>query len=417
MIDFKEKLSEVLENSRERFTNPLFYSFVISWCAFNWKVPVGLIWYTSTEIKDLGYETVFDFVGQNITAPFWAPFGIAILYTLLSPLFRNLLSVLTAFFNGVGNRISFKAAGKAPISVELYFESQENLKKAQKDFADVVTTGKDKDKVISESQHSVAYAQKQVADLQSERNNHLTLITAAQDALKKEQDEFDEFKIKMSNPTPLVAYYILTAKNDTGDIVQNIRIHFGGFTVGILDRKYEIRNYFFHPEKYQVLMSLYNKETKKSIYFDIAKHKSNNDNLVLVGFLNDRPITLTLDDSNEPQKPLLIDNTIFPTPVVLRYKDGTTRTFVIKIVDGNIIFTEPASESLIEMNAMLMGNENIEPKLRLAIQYVLSKIQIRPSDYENFEANIFNSIMNKTAREFIVTQLSDERSKLTVSNR
>ena len=94
-----EKISEVWGNIKDRLTNPLLFSFFCSWLIFNWEIPVSLIWYDSEQIKVSGHNSIFQFIHCKLNKEhsFLYPILFAIFYTLLIPIIRNGISILTLY--------------------------------------------------------------------------------------------------------------------------------------------------------------------------------------------------------------------------------------------------------------------------------------------------------------------------------
>lgn len=89
-----EKLSDILENIKERTSNPLVFTFVISWIFFNWKVSVALVWFDAKQIEAYGFKSIFDFIyySTNYLDSFIFPLLIAIAYTVFMPLISSWVS-------------------------------------------------------------------------------------------------------------------------------------------------------------------------------------------------------------------------------------------------------------------------------------------------------------------------------------
>jgi len=108
-----DKVKDILSSIRDRFANPLIFSFACSWIVINWQIPVALLWYNSKDIEKTGSKTIFDFISQRLDATngFWHPLFFAVAYTVLIPVVRNLIRFL--FSNKqVGRKLEFKSAKK-----------------------------------------------------------------------------------------------------------------------------------------------------------------------------------------------------------------------------------------------------------------------------------------------------------------
>lgn len=136
-----EKLKEIYSNIRDRFTNPLVFSFVCAWIIINWKVTVALIWYNPEEIRKTGCETIFEFISDKVNTGtgILHPFYLALGYTLLMPIVKNLIS---AFYTWTGTwgenwNLSISKGGKIPIGK--YFKLRENYDRRTKILEKVIS--------------------------------------------------------------------------------------------------------------------------------------------------------------------------------------------------------------------------------------------------------------------------------------
>jgi hypothetical protein len=82
-----DKISEILDDIKLRLTSPFLLSFFISWCLWNWKITLGLLWYDSTALEQHGWSSVWEFVKTSGSGfkLFWGPFISAVVYTTAFP--------------------------------------------------------------------------------------------------------------------------------------------------------------------------------------------------------------------------------------------------------------------------------------------------------------------------------------------
>src|SRR5215475_11842150 len=88
-----ENFKDILASFKDRFTNPLIFSFICSWLIINWQISTALFSFDRKQIEIEGYQTLSQFIKAklNTTDAFWHPLLIAIGYTLLIPILKNLI--------------------------------------------------------------------------------------------------------------------------------------------------------------------------------------------------------------------------------------------------------------------------------------------------------------------------------------
>nr|WP_315203204.1 hypothetical protein [uncultured Flavobacterium sp.] len=127
---------------KERLSNPLIFSFLISWLVYNWKIPVALIWFDENQISATGCKSIFEFIeyewskNGKIKEPIFVAFG----YTLLLPVIKNLNRLLNSFVYKYADILDFKILKKSSVSIEkhlkirdAYFLRTQELDKIFKD--------------------------------------------------------------------------------------------------------------------------------------------------------------------------------------------------------------------------------------------------------------------------------------------
>jgi hypothetical protein len=123
-----------LNNIRERFTNPLIFSFIIFWLTVNWRITIALFWYDTKEVEQEGYSTIFEFIKDNVTAvrAFLIPFSLAVGYTFLFPIIKNVIKAFYAWTFKWGEiwHLNIMKEGKIPF--ERYFKLREEYDKRSK---------------------------------------------------------------------------------------------------------------------------------------------------------------------------------------------------------------------------------------------------------------------------------------------
>ena len=135
-----ESFKEIINNLRDRFTNPLFFSFVFSWIFFNWEIVVALFWYDKVQIYHEGYLSLFSFIKahlnfcQNILFPAF----FAIIYTIFNPVVSNQIKVFYAKINAKGESKSLIATESNFIPIEKYIKARKTIDKQKKNLVNII---------------------------------------------------------------------------------------------------------------------------------------------------------------------------------------------------------------------------------------------------------------------------------------
>ncbi|WP_333600827.1 hypothetical protein [Flavobacterium sp.] len=92
-----EKVSEILNSIKERLSNPLIFSFIVSWLVYNWEITIALLWYDKTQFKAEGFKSVFEFVQHQLDTKCWSmkwPILLAVIYTFGMPYFKEFVDLM-----------------------------------------------------------------------------------------------------------------------------------------------------------------------------------------------------------------------------------------------------------------------------------------------------------------------------------
>jgi hypothetical protein len=119
-----DKISDVYKELKDRLANPVFFSFIISWCILNWKIVIGLIFYKINDLKLDGYISYSGLISKNLTPgkSFWYPLLFAILYTFLYPLVRNGIYAFQTWTRTWGDNWNLEISKTSNISISKYLE-------------------------------------------------------------------------------------------------------------------------------------------------------------------------------------------------------------------------------------------------------------------------------------------------------
>lgn len=121
-------IKDTLQNIKERFSNPLIFSFILSWLICNWKITVALVWYDPAQVSQTGCQSVFEFIDDYLTHNhcFWLPLIIALIYALFGQLLRTLLKALDIWVKTWGDdwHLQIMKDGSIPINKYLSLKKE-----------------------------------------------------------------------------------------------------------------------------------------------------------------------------------------------------------------------------------------------------------------------------------------------------
>lgn len=121
---------EIRRELNERLSSPFFFSFIISWCVFNWKIIIGLLFYDLPELYFDGYNSYIDLIYNNLhisTSICW-PVASALLYTFVYPLLRNGIYVFNTYVDQKAENYNIKARKDGSVSINKYLQIRQSYK-------------------------------------------------------------------------------------------------------------------------------------------------------------------------------------------------------------------------------------------------------------------------------------------------
>lgn len=121
---------EIRRELNERLSSPFFFSFIISWCVFNWKIIIGIFFYDLPELYCDGYNSYINLIYNNLhisTSICWPAIS-AILYTFGYPLIRNGIYVFNTYIDQKAENYSIKARKDGSVSINKYLQLRQIYK-------------------------------------------------------------------------------------------------------------------------------------------------------------------------------------------------------------------------------------------------------------------------------------------------
>lgn len=135
-----EKIKDIFDNIKDRFSNPIVFSFVCTWLILNWQITIGLLWYDSQQIAKTGCASIFEFIADKLNRydGFWWPLLYALLYTLFMPTIKNLIRALYSWTAKWGDNWNLKILDGGKISINKYLKLRADHEKRSKILEEVI---------------------------------------------------------------------------------------------------------------------------------------------------------------------------------------------------------------------------------------------------------------------------------------
>lgn len=147
-MDIKEVWSEF----KDRINSPLFGSFIISWTAVNWRIPIVLLFYKSVELAN-SKTSYIDVIERysNWWDSLAFPLLLAASYILIYPHIKRLISRYITKEALKTDKILLEINDKANIPVSLFIATKNALKESEKELANLISeegTINEKNKIL-----------------------------------------------------------------------------------------------------------------------------------------------------------------------------------------------------------------------------------------------------------------------------
>lgn len=181
-----EKVSSFFDHLKERFSNPLFFSFLISWLVVNWRISIALIWFDPKQIEATSNKSIFEFIEKNIGSDkvFWIPLLCALGYTLGMPVMRNLIRIFYSWVDKWGDKLNLRILSNGYISINKYLKLRSDHEERTKLLQDVIS---------KEGQYLEQYNGLKTELLQSQNSNNETIQKLQ--SLEKTINDYNDTKI------------------------------------------------------------------------------------------------------------------------------------------------------------------------------------------------------------------------------
>jgi hypothetical protein len=275
-----DKITEVFNNIKDRFTNPLIFSFVCSWLIFNWRITIGLFWYDPEQMTNEGYASIYLFIQDQLKVKhsFVYPLLFSLGYTFLMPIIKNLIQAFYSWSSKWGTKWNLEISKGGKIGIEKYLRLRENYIKRTEELENVIAGESD----------FISKYQKVSSELSQLRSRH--------EQLQEQDSQKWEIIDNIHNLTILDGYWELKYKDPLtgGESSEQVFIDNGRYNVigtyAKMEHVFNITNLCYNSKTKTVFFIKDLSQQEKHVEHNRVKYNINNLKFVttdkLVGFEN-----------------------------------------------------------------------------------------------------------------------------------
>lgn len=239
-----EKLLDFFKNLQQRFSNPLIFSFCISWLFVNWKIPVALLSYNSAVGSGVQHELinqVAELLSEDGTYSY--PLLLAVTYTFLGPIAFNLISGFNLWAEKWGDGLNLWISNGWKVPFSKYFKFRKEYEKRSKILEDILASEQVSLKEQETIKSELFRAKEEIIRLKNENLNSSTVIAN----LGNLDLISGNWKRKSISNVGVVDEQLLEVMNS------NVYIRSGVRT----EQKYQIQSFFYNSTNRTVRFMLY----------------------------------------------------------------------------------------------------------------------------------------------------------------
>ncbi|MFZ5999841.1 MAG: hypothetical protein ACOYW3_04980 [Bacteroidota bacterium] len=258
-----EGLNDFVKGIKERLSSPFFFSFVLAWIFFNWRITIALLWYNSDLYATK--DSLIEFIETNTsnTQSIFLPLLSAILYT---GLFRNLVSALVAFTTKWGEdwNLNILKDSKVPMNKfltyrSLYTRTSKELEKVIEDERKTIEEFDKQRQRLNELDAANNSANREITTLK-DLNTHLSAALATVERnLVELRDENEALKRNSEDQRLIEGYWKFRYDNAFQNLHFDEKLQIRDGVISRVDGNttegvYEIVSYFFDGQSKKVVM-------------------------------------------------------------------------------------------------------------------------------------------------------------------
>ncbi|KAA5537043.1 hypothetical protein F0919_05050 [Taibaiella lutea] len=136
-----DSLQDFFKEFKNRIANPIFFSFIIAWLLWNWKVTVGFLMYNQDTLKNYGYFNYSYLITENASWEnyFYHPLCSALFYTILFPPIRVGIIAFLSWMDRINTWSKKKIMKNATVPMRRFMKETERTDGLSKKLEDLYT--------------------------------------------------------------------------------------------------------------------------------------------------------------------------------------------------------------------------------------------------------------------------------------
>lgn len=236
-----DRVADILNNIKDRLSNPLIFSFIVSWLIYNWQISVALIWYDTKEVHAEGCNSLFEFIQDKLNQRCsWGwPLFTAIIYTISMPIIKGGIRLFNSHVFKHIDKLDLEIIKNGSVSVEKYLKYREQYINRTNELDNII---KSENKYLDENNK----LREEIFSTRENVNRSLATI----EELNRQIDNIDNYSFL--NGFWRCTY---TTQNNSNSYTEEVEINNHKFQIVSENRvvpKYSIRNFFLNQRTLKV---------------------------------------------------------------------------------------------------------------------------------------------------------------------
>lgn len=116
---------DVLILFRDRFTNPLFFSFLVAWIFYNWQATLAILGYQFNENDSLYGATIYHIIKCH--SSYKGPILLAFLYTIFNPIVKSVIRVFYTYINTKAETYNIMVSKSGKVEINKYLRMRATM--------------------------------------------------------------------------------------------------------------------------------------------------------------------------------------------------------------------------------------------------------------------------------------------------